>query len=320
MADERTILIGEDLLDPYGGAFKVTKGLSTAYPDRVFTTPISEAAIVGIAGGAALRGARSIVEIMFGDFITLATDQIVNHASKFPRMYGRRLDCALIIRAPMGGYRGYGPTHSQSLEKLYLGIPGLTVTAFSPVHDQSLLWRRMFDLKAPVLYVENKSLYGQRMMPAEADRLGGFKVASSKSYFPTLRLNLTGFEDEPDLTIVTYGGMTPLAMEAAKALFVADELSVDVVVFSQLAPLSERDLSFAMQRSRRFLILEEGTQRAGWGAEVSARMVQNRGGVETIERYGALDTVIPNSADAEGYVLPSLSGLLDVARRALQHG
>ena len=113
--DERVYIMGEDILDPYGGAFKVTKGLSTSFPERVITTPISEAGIVGVAAGMALRGLRPIVEIMFGDFFTLIADQLINHIAKFRWMYKDQVNVPIVIRAPMGGRRGYGPTHSQSL-------------------------------------------------------------------------------------------------------------------------------------------------------------------------------------------------------------
>ncbi len=127
--DDRVLLLGEDILDPYGGAFRVTKGCSTAFPDRVLTTPISEAGLGGVCAGLALRGLKPVLEIMFGDFVTLLADQIINHISKFRWMYNDSVDLPLVIRAPMGGRRGYGPTHSQTLEKLYLGVPGLTVAA-----------------------------------------------------------------------------------------------------------------------------------------------------------------------------------------------
>ena len=116
--DDSVLLLGEDILDPYGGAFKVTKGLSTAFPDRVLTTPISEAAITGFATGLGINGYKPILEIMFGDFITLCTDQIINGASKFKWMYGDKFTVPLVIRTPMGARRGYGPTHSQTLESL----------------------------------------------------------------------------------------------------------------------------------------------------------------------------------------------------------
>ena len=112
--DEKVLVLGEDIIDPYGGAFKVTKGLSTAFPSRVINTPISEASITGFATGLAIKGYKPILEIMFGDFITLCTDQIVNGASKFRWMYGEQFSVPLIIRTPMGGRRGYGSTHSQT--------------------------------------------------------------------------------------------------------------------------------------------------------------------------------------------------------------
>src|SRR5205085_11096442 len=109
--DPRVMVLGEDLLDPYGGAFKVTKGLSTAFPERVFTTPISESGFVGLAAGMAMRGLRPVVEIMFGDFLMLAADQLLNYISKCRWMYNEQATVPMVIRTPMGGRRGYGPTH-----------------------------------------------------------------------------------------------------------------------------------------------------------------------------------------------------------------
>ena len=130
--DERVYLLGEDLLDPYGGAFKISQGLSTRWPDRVLTTPVSEASIFGVSAGLALRGYRPILEIMFGDFIALGLDQVVNGIAKFRAMFDDRVTVPLVVRTPMGGRRGYGPTHSQSLEKLLVGVPGITVVAPAP--------------------------------------------------------------------------------------------------------------------------------------------------------------------------------------------
>ena len=122
--NQDVILIGEDLLDPYGGAFKVSKGLSASYPGQVISTPISEAGIVGSAVGMAMRGLKPIVEIMFGDFVALAADQIVNHASKYNWMYNEKVTVPVLIRTPVGGRRGYGPTHSQSLESMFSQYQG----------------------------------------------------------------------------------------------------------------------------------------------------------------------------------------------------
>jgi len=123
------VVFGEDLLDPYGGAFKVTRGLQRDFPQRVLTTPISEAALAGIANGMALRGLRPVLEIMFGDFLALCMDQIVNHGAKFRTMYNDSVTVPVTIRTPVGGGRGYGPTHSQCLEKLFFGIPDIRIVA-----------------------------------------------------------------------------------------------------------------------------------------------------------------------------------------------
>ncbi len=154
--DERVYLLGEDILDPYGGAFKVTRGLSTKFPERVLTTPISEAAIVGVATGMALRGLRPVAEIMFGDFVTLIADQLVNHASKFRWMYNDQVRVPIVVRTPMGGRRGYGPTHSQSLEKMFLGVPGLKVVAPNALGDPAELLAAAIADDDPVLFVEHK--------------------------------------------------------------------------------------------------------------------------------------------------------------------
>ena len=143
--DPRVVLLGEDLVDPYGGAFKVTRGLSTDFPDRVRSTPISEGAIAGVSAGLALAGYRPIAEIMFGDFLTLCFDQIVNHIAKYEAMYDGQATCPVIIRTPSGGGRGYGPTHSQSLEKHFLGVPHLRVVAASLVHDPGRVLRALLD-------------------------------------------------------------------------------------------------------------------------------------------------------------------------------
>jgi pyruvate/2-oxoglutarate/acetoin dehydrogenase E1 component len=154
------ILLGEDILDPYGGAFRVTQGLSSDFPNRVLTTPISEAGMVGLATGMALRGFRPVVEIMFGDFVTLIADQVINHAAKFRWMYNDQVRVPLVIRTPMGGRRGYGPTHSQTLEKLFLGVPGLRVLAPCALGAPgSLLKQAILEDDDPVLFVENKLLY-----------------------------------------------------------------------------------------------------------------------------------------------------------------
>jgi 2-oxoisovalerate dehydrogenase E1 component len=153
-------VFGQDLLDPYGGAFAVTKGVSTRFPDRIHPTPISETAIVGSATGFALEGGKAIAEIMFGDFVALAADQLANSAAKHHYLSQGKATVNVVVRVPMGGGRGYGPTHSQSLEKMFFGIPGLRVVAVSSFTDPyALFWNAVAADPGPVLFVENKAVY-----------------------------------------------------------------------------------------------------------------------------------------------------------------
>src|SRR3954469_19909806 len=147
--DPRVWLLGQDVRDPYGGAFKISRGLSSRFPDRVLSTPISEGGAVGVAGGLALVGDRPIVEIMFGDFLALAFDPILNFLSKSVTMYGRDVPMNVIIRCPVGGNRGYGPTHSQSPQKHLIGIPHLELYETSPFHDNIPLIRHLLGRGVP---------------------------------------------------------------------------------------------------------------------------------------------------------------------------
>lgn len=301
-ADPRVCLLGEDVLDPYGGAFKATKGLSTAFPDRVFTTPISEGAITGVATGLALDGFRPVVEIMFGDFLTLCADQIVNHLAKFTGMYGATLPVPVVIRTPMGGGRGYGATHSQSLEKMFLGVPGLTVVAPSHAHDAgALLKHAILGDDAPVLFIEHKLLY-----PVDLAEPGGslrIELRREASGYPTaiVRNHAT---DAPDVTVVGYGGLSRLVVPLIEEL-AAEEITVDAVFPSSLTPLPVDTLVECTARSRRVLVVEEGTEGFNWGAEVAAVLNERLFGQldAPIRRLASEDTVIPASADGERRML-----------------
>ena len=316
---KETIVIGEDLLDPYGGAFKVTRGLSTAFPGRVLTTPISEAGIVGLSVGMAMEGMRPITEIMFGDFLALCADQIINHASKYQWMYNNKIQIPLVIRTPMGGRRGYGPTHSQSLEKLFMGVPGLAVIAPSHLHDPgALLVEATLNVNSPVLFVEHKLLYSQRVLRPSHGKVNDFSVRSSQRRFPTLHLSLTEFEP-PNATIITYGGNLPLAMEAAERLLLEHEVATDIIVPSLIAPLPLDEIAEMLGDSPLAVTLEEGTLRGGWGAEVIASLenIPHRAR-RKYARIAAPDSPIPNSRPLELQLLPNLDGMVQTILEALK--
>lgn len=334
-ADERVYVLGEDILDPYGGAFKVTRGLSTAFSERVLTTPVSEAGIVGVAAGMALRGLRPVAEIMFGDFMTLAADQLINHVAKFRWMYNGQVRVPLVIRVPMGGRRGYGPTHSQSLEKLYLGVPGLRVLAPCSLGDPGeLLFNAILEDEDPVLFIENKLLYLANIQDEEDLRDFKFSKFSnqgttarqnssktgnagpiSPAHYPTTYILSLREAPAPALTMTTYGHMVELAQEAVVRLAYEHEIFAELVVPTQLAPVELQPLFDSVSRTHRLLVLEEGTLTLGWGAEVLARAVEVLEGQPPAgRRVAAADTPIPASGPLEAAVLPDVDDIVRMAR------
>lgn len=233
--DPCVYVLGEDILDPYGGAFKVTRGLSTNYPDRVLTTPISEAAIVGVSSGLALRGMRPVAEVMFGDFVTLTADQLINHAAKFRWMYNDNVRVPLVLRAPMGGRRGYGPTHSQSLEKLFLGIPGLKVVAPNTLGDPGELLLAAIADDDPVLFIEHKILYTRNLLQPGIGELLDWEVSRWGAPYPVFTLRIPNIESS-NITIATYGYNFDLVLAAARELMYEYEIFPEIILFSQLSP------------------------------------------------------------------------------------
>ncbi len=319
--DTRVYLIGEDLLDPYGGAFKVSKGLSSKYPDRVWTSPVSESAIVGIGAGMALRGLRPVVEIMFGDFSALAADQIINSLSKFAGMYNGQVEVPVVIRTPMGGRRGYGPTHSQTLEKLYLGVPGLRTLAANTLSDPGELLRKaILEDTGPVFFVENKLLYIKPVLgTGELKELDVSIFKATNSYAPIHLLKIKG-APAPGITLTAYGYMAELAREAILKLAFDHEIFCELVVPSQLSPFEpegrlDAALKQSLQHSERLLAIEEGTYTLGWGAEVLARTAQAMPGrLKAAQRLAANDRPIPASAPLEEAALPSIADIVAAAR------
>jgi pyruvate/2-oxoglutarate/acetoin dehydrogenase E1 component len=305
-------LLGEDLLDPYGGAFKISQGLSTRWPDRVLTTPVSEPSLFGVAAGMALRGYRPILEIMFGDFVALGFDQIVNGIAKFREMFDEQVTVPLVVRTPMGGRRGYGPTHSQSLEKLLLGVPGLCVVAPSESHDVGGLLKAAVDDDRPVFFIENKLMYGRTERRPESGRIDGFVCEESAGPYPVLTLSGNGFA-RADATIATYGGSLPVALEAATQLILERELFTEVVVLSRLLPMDLDPVLASLGRTGALVTVEEGCLTGGFGAELTA-LVQEAGWDSLrrpIRRVAADDGIIPAARGLEDAMLPGIDDVVE---------
>jgi acetoin:2,6-dichlorophenolindophenol oxidoreductase subunit beta len=325
-SDPRVYVLGEDILDPYGGAFKVTRGLSTKFPNRVLTTPISEAAIAGVSGGMALRGLRPVAEIMFGDFVTLIADQLVNHAAKFRWMYNDNVRVPMVVRTPMGGRRGYGPTHSQSLEKMFLGVPGLKVLAPNALGNPGDLLLAAIADEEPVLFVEHKLLYTRPLLEVGQGELADYELESSGA--PFTNYVLRNKNAAPHLTIAAYGYNFELARQAANELMMEHEIFCDLVLFSQLSPFELDPLITSLTQTRHLLTVEEGGLTLGWGAEVAARVVESSNNLPHgsavqsryyIRRVAARDLPIANSHPLEEAILPSVQDIVNAAISLVSH-
>ena len=312
--DPKILLIGEDIESPYGGAFKATEGLSEDYPCRVRNTPISEAAITGVANGLSLVGYKPVVEIMFGDFLALLADQWLNHAAKFAGMYADQVKVPIVIRTPMGGNRGYGPTHSQSIEKMFLGIPGTRVLCLHHRYSPAQLYDRLFEMgDIPTLVVENKILYGQYV---HANPPMGYQLLSSaEGPFPIIRLK----PDNPaDITIVAIGGSGMAAEQAALELFDEDELLADLFFPTQLFPFNTSSLVESLTSTRHLLVVEEGQGFVSMSSEILAQIAEDRAVADTVcARVCALPWVIPSCRPLEEKCLPGVMRIVRKVREIL---
>jgi len=313
-SDDRVLLLGEDIEGSYGGAFKATKDLSQLFPGRVRNTPISELAITGIANGLALSGMRPVVELMFGDFIMLASDQIINHAAKFQYMYAGQVSMPLVLRTPMGGKRGYGPTHSQSLEKHILGIPGIRVLALHHRFDPARVYERLLGDAVPILptiVIENKLLYGEKASP---DALEGYRWFQSDHDFPVSYMHA---EARPDATIVCYGGMLPDVEKAVERLFEEHELVVEIVCLMQLYPLQKMAILPVLQRTGKVLLVEEGHGFCGYTAELMASLYELDPTL-AMQRVYSHPQHIPSAKPLELLVLPNMDRIVAATLELIQ--
>ena len=296
--DERVILLGEDIA-LYGGAFRVTRGLADQFGSaRVINTPISENSFVGVAVGAALTGLRPVVEIMFMDFITLAMDQIVNHAAKLHYIYGGQVSVPMVVRAPAGAGRGYGASHSQSLEAWFLHTPGIKVVAPSTPRDAHGLLKAAIRDDNPVLVVENKLLYGVKGDVPDAEEV-------------ILIGRAAVVREGQDVTLIAYSRMTALALEAAATLEQGG-LQCEVVDLRSLAPLDVEAITASVAKTHRAVVIEEDTRRGGVGAEVAAVLADQgfRHLDSPVRRVACEDVPIPCSPTLEQAVLPSVEKIV----------
>jgi pyruvate/2-oxoglutarate/acetoin dehydrogenase E1 component len=288
-ADERVIVFGEDVAVA-GGVFATTTGLYDKYgPDRVFDTPISELALAGAAFGSAVHGLRPVVEIMFGDFLTLAMDSLVNQSTKYWFLTQERVSVPLTIRSVVGAGGRFGAIHSQMPVSWFMGVPGLKIVAASNPADAKALLKASIRDDNPVLFFEHKRLY---TLEGEVDgtscRLGEAAVV----------------REGRDVTLVTAMKGVHDALEAAAELDAAG-VSVEVIDLRTLRPFDLDTVLTSVRKTNRIVVVEEGPLTGGWAGEVLASVVEHGlGHLDDAWRLATPDTPIPYSPPLEDAFLP----------------
>jgi len=301
-ADPTVCIIGEDVAEA-GTPFKVLAGLVDEFgPDRVIDSPISEAGITSLAVGAAMTGLRPVVDIMFGDFLTLAMDQIVNQAAKVHYMSGGKLKVPLVVRTTLGATRRSAAQHSQSLHAWVSHVPGLKVALPSTPYDAKGLWKTAIRDDNPVVIFEDKLSYQLKGPVPDGEYTIPFGQADIK-------------RPGTDLTIVATSSMVQVAMRAAQ-LLEAVEISAEVVDPRTTVPLDTRTLVDSAKKTSRVIVVDEGYQRYGVTAELAA--VIGEGAFHYLDapvrRLGALDVPVPFSPALEDLTVPTSERVVETAK------
>ncbi len=305
-ADDRVFVLGEDVAE--GGPYTATAGLADEFGvERVINTPISEAAITGVAIGAAQSGMRPVLEIMFIDFITLALDQLVNGAAKAHFMSGGQLTVPMVLRTQGGAGQRGAAQHSQSLESWLTHVPGLKVVMPSrPVDAAGLLASAIADPN-PVVFIENKTLYFRKGDVPD----GPVSVAIGEAV--TLRRG-------DDVTIVALSGLVHDALAAAELLAGEHGIEAEVIDPRTLVPLDLAAIVDSVRRTGRLVVAHEAVEHGGFGAEIAAQVQAEAFDYldAPIERVGAPFAPIPLSPPLEDAYLPGVEDLVAAARRTRQ--
>ena len=291
--DEKVFLLGEDV-GVYGGAYKVTNGLIERFgAQRVIDAPLSESLIVGAGVGAAIIGLRPITEIMYIDFMTLASDQIINQAAKFHFMTGGNVKVPMVIRTQQGTGRSAAAQHSQCLESWYVHIPGLKVVIPSTPYDCKGLIKSAVRDNNPVLFIEHKALYTLKGEVPEKEYTIEIGKADIK-------------KPGKDLTILTYSKMVHFCLQAAEAIEKEMGVLSEVIDLRTLRPLDEEAVKKSVEKSGHALIVTESNKTAGMSAELFAKVYELVPEVKKVIRLAGKDTVIACSPELERYSVPSI--------------
>jgi 2-oxoisovalerate dehydrogenase E1 component beta subunit len=306
--DERIFILGEDV-GVYGGAFKVTEGLQEKYGEgRVIDTPISEAAIVGAACGAAIMGLRPVVEFQFMDFISCAFDMITNYAAK--SRYRTGIGIPIVLRGPCGGNVHGGPFHSQNPEAYFMNVPGLKIVEPSTAYDAKGLLKAAIRDEDPVIFLEHKYLYRLPRVKAEIPA-GDYTVPIGRA---AVR------REGRHLSIITYGAMCYTALDAAESL-AREGIEAEVLDLRTLLPLDDEAIKSTVAKTNKVILLHEATRTGGIAGELAMRIHEYA--FEYLDgpvvRVTAPDTPVPYSPPLEEEFLPQVVDVAHAARQLVEY-
>jgi pyruvate dehydrogenase E1 component beta subunit len=317
--DPRVFCLGEDIAVPggWGGAFTVTLGLEQKFPERMINTPIAELGLFGVACGAAMMGMRPIADVQYGDFLLLATDQIVNNIAKFRYMSGGQITMPLVMRAPVGA-TGRGSQHAQNLERYFIGVPGLKVVAVSNAYDAKGILKAAVRDENPVMIFEHKLLYGSKGARAEPGAVDATSEIPAAEY--TVPLNRAAVRREgADVTILGWLLMLHYSLQAARQL--ADEgVGAEIIDVRSLAPLDLETIGASVQKTGRVVIVEEGPKTGSVSAEIAATVMEHFGEYLRcpVCRVASADVPVPFSPVLENAYRPDVPRIVEAARQVMR--
>ena len=316
--DETVFCIGEDIAVPggWGGAFTVTLGLEKKFPDRMIDTPIAELGFFGVAVGAALMGMRPIADVQYGDFLFLASDQIINNASKMRYMSGGACKVPLVMRAPIGA-TGRGSQHAQSMERYFIGVPGLKVVAVSNAYDAKGILKAAVRDDNPVLIFEHKLLYGSKGARREPGAVDAGSEIPEEDYVVALdsaKVHRSG----SDVTLLGWLLMHHLNMQAAETL-AGKGVSAEVIDVRSLSPIDYNVIGESIKKTGRVVIVEEGPKTGGVSAEIAAGIMEHCGEYlqAPVLRVASPDVPVPFTPVLENAYRPDVARILQGVRKVL---
>jgi 2-oxoisovalerate dehydrogenase E1 component len=309
-SNPRVVMFGEDIADPKGGVFGVTRGLADAFPGRVENSPLAEASIIGVASGMAMKGYTPVVEIQFADYIWPAMMQLRNEVATVRWRSQGAWTSPMVVRVAVGGYIKGGPWHSACIESVFAHVPGWRVVFPSSADDAKGLMKAAVRSGDPVLFLEHKGLYRKvqaKALEPDADYIVPFGKGRIR-------------KEGRDLTIVTWGSTVYLALELARQME-SEGISLEVLDLRSIAPFDEELIYQSVRKTNRVVVAHEDALTAGFGGEIVARIAENV--LDSLDapvvRVAAKDTFVPSASNLELMALPSVDDLRTAVERVLRY-